>query len=98
MSLRCPNCNKSLPVQIIRRSFACPSCRARLVANTTLPIIAAWLAWSIMDIGLQSAIYSRFGYEWWPGITVRMVASGLVGLALIWVIFSVFVKVRRGSG
>ena len=95
MSLRCPHCDKRLSVQIIRKSFACPYCGTGLTAKTTLPIIFTWLAWSIMDFGLQSEIYSRLGYEWWPGMTARVLASLLSALTLIWVIFSVFVKVRR---
>jgi hypothetical protein len=97
VSLRCPDCKKHLPVHIVRKSFTCPSCGAALAANTTLPLICAWLAWSLMDFGMQPEIYSRFGYAWWPGMTLRVVASLLVALALIWVIFSVFVKVRRES-
>ncbi len=95
MSLRCPNCHKRLPVYIVRKSFACPYCGTDLIAKTTLPIISAWLAWSILDIGVQPAIYSHFGFDWWPGMTMRVLASLLVALTLIWVIFSVFVKVRR---
>jgi hypothetical protein len=48
-----------------------------------------------MDFGMQPEIYSRFGYAWWPGMTVRILASLLVALTLIGVIFSVFVIVRR---
>ncbi len=93
-----PNCDKRLPVHIVRKSFSCPYCGTGLAAKTTLPIIFAWLAWSIMDIGLQPAIYAQFGFDWWPGMTMRVLASLLVALALIWVIFSVFVKVRRAPG
>ena len=79
---------------VIRRSFTCPYCRTALLANTTRPIIFAWLAWSLMDFALQSIIYSTVGYTWWPGITLRIVASAVLGFAMVWAIFSVFVKVR----
>lgn len=79
---------------VIRRSFTCPYCRTNLLANTTRPIIFAWLAWSLADFALQSIIYSNLGYTWWPGITLRIVASVAVGFVLVWAIFSVFVKVR----
>ena len=79
---------------VIRRSFTCPNCHAALLANTTRPIIFAWLTWSLMDFALQSIIYLHLGYTWWPGITLRIVASVAVGIVLVWAIFSVFVKVR----
>ncbi|MEO8005798.1 MAG: hypothetical protein ABI771_12875 [Betaproteobacteria bacterium] len=94
MSLCCPNCSNRLPTHVIRKVFVCPYCRSGLLANTTLPIIFAWLSWSLMDFALQSFVYSYFGYEWWPGIVTRIAASALMGFTLIWVIFSVFVKVR----
>ena len=97
MSLRCPNCDKHLPVRIVRKVFNCPYCGTALTAKTTVPIIFAWLSWAILDFGLQPEIYSRLGYEWWPGMTARVLASLLIALTLIWVIFSAFVKVRRAA-
>lgn len=95
MRKRCPNCGIRLPIYVIRRSFTCPRCRTALLANTTRPIIFAWLAWSLMDFALQSILYSTLGYTWWPGISLRIAASVTVAIALVWVIFSVFVKVRQ---
>lgn len=48
-----------------------------------------------MDFALQSILYSTLGYTWWPGISLRIAASVTVAIALVWVIFSVFVKVRQ---
>jgi len=93
MSLICPNCEARLKAFTIKAHFSCPSCKTKLSGKITGPIITAIVISMIADSFIYSYVYSTYGTDWWPGVVIRVIASGSVFFVLWAFMINVFGRV-----
>lgn len=93
MPASCPSCKNPICWAKLSKSFACPACGIALSANTFGPSVFAIALWVVADIPVKGALYQFMGFELWPGVILRALASGLVGFGLLSIIVGGFSKV-----
>ena len=95
MSLGCPECGATLKTFNIKPHFTCPSCKAELRGKVIGPIVAAIIISTIADSIIFPIVYTHYGMDWWPGLTIRIIASGTVFFILMALMINVFGVIEK---